>query len=62
MGSGNCLFHAPDTFDLDDDESKVVLLDTRDSDDAIRAAADACPTRAITIIERSAGEPPDAAR
>jgi ferredoxin len=61
MGSGSCSFHAPDTFDLDD-ECKVVLLETRDPDDSIRAAADACPTRAITITERSSGGHADAAR
>lgn len=50
QGSGSCLFHAPATFDQDD-ETKVVLLDTRDGDDAIRAAANACPSGAITIEE-----------
>jgi ferredoxin len=61
MGSGSCSFHAPDTFDLDD-ECKVVLLETRDPDDSIRAAADACPTRAIKIAEPSSGGHADAAR
>jgi ferredoxin len=61
MGSGSCSFHAPDTFDLDD-ECKVVLLETRDPDDSIRAAADACPTRAITITERRSKGHADAAR
>ena len=50
QGSGSCLFHAPDTFDQDE-ETKVVLLDTRDADDAIRAAAHACPSGAITLEE-----------
>jgi ferredoxin len=61
MGSGSCSFHAPDTFDLDN-ECKVVLLETRDPDDSIRAAADACPTRAITITERRSKGHADAAR
>ena len=60
MGSGSCSFQAPSTFDLDDDEGKVVVLDTRDPDDNIRAAADSCPTRAITLTERTAGETTDA--
>jgi ferredoxin len=59
MGSGSCSFHAPATFDIDD-ECKVVLLDTRDSDEDIRAAADACPTRAITLTERTLGDNADA--
>jgi ferredoxin len=61
MGSGTCSFHAPNTFDLDD-ECKVVLLDTRDPDDNIRAAADACPTRAITLTVPPSGEHADAPR
>jgi ferredoxin len=48
MGSGSCSFHAPNTFDLDD-EAKVVLLDRRDTDAAIRVAVESCPTRALTI-------------
>jgi len=48
MGSGSCSFHASNTFDLDD-SCKVVLLDTRDSDEAIRAAAESCPTHAIGL-------------
>jgi ferredoxin len=61
MGSGSCSFHAPATFDLDD-ACKVVLLDTRDPDENIRAAADACPTHAITLNERTPGEDADATR
>ena len=62
MGSGSCTFHAPNTFDLDDDECKVVVLDTRDPDDHIRTAASACPTRAITLVDATSGDNPDAAR
>ena len=51
MGSATCTFHAPDTFDVDDD-MKVVLLDgPRDPLDAIRAAVDGCPTRALRLVE-----------
>ena len=53
MGSGNCSFHAPAVFDLDD-ELKVVVLDPAgDPDDAIRLAAEGCPTGAITVGEVS---------
>jgi ferredoxin len=51
MGSATCTFHAPDTFDVDDD-MKVVLLDgPHDDTAAIRAAVDGCPTRALRLIE-----------
>ncbi len=49
MGSGNCAFHAPNTFDLDD-EMKVVIVDPDgDPDDKIRLAVEACPTLALSI-------------
>jgi ferredoxin len=55
MGSGSCGFHAPETFDLDD-ECKVVVLDGRDPDERIIAAADACPTRAISLSRAARDE------
>ena len=55
MGSGSCSFHAPATFDLDEDDGKVTVLGTRDPEANIRAAADSCPTRAITLIAKTAG-------
>ena len=49
MGSGSCQFHAPKVFDLDD-ETKAVVQDPRgDSAQAVRNAAEGCPTLAITI-------------
>ncbi len=50
MGSGTCSFQAPLTFDIDDD-MKVVLLDTHDDVEAIRAAAESCPKHVITLTE-----------
>ena len=49
MGSGSCQFHAPGTFDLDA-ECKAVVVDPRaDPPQALRNAAESCPTRAIEI-------------
>lgn len=53
MGSGNCSFHAPATFDLDDDMSVVVVDPHGDSDEAISRAADGCPTKAILVRARA---------
>ena len=51
IGSGSCQFHAPHTFDLDG-ECRAIVVDARgDSPDAIRNAAEGCPTRAIEIVE-----------
>ena len=52
MGSGNCSFWAPNTFDLDDEGISIVI--NADGDDAskIQNAANGCPTQAITLAER----------
>lgn len=50
----NCIVEAPDVFDLDDETGKVVALVVEpdpDQDDLVRAAALACPVRAITLHE-----------
>jgi ferredoxin len=54
MSNGSCTYYAPQTFDTDA-EGKVVLLEGRDPDDRIRVAADACPSRAIQLLERAGG-------
>jgi ferredoxin len=49
MGSGNCAFHAPHTFDLDD-EMKVVVLDSKgDPAGDIANAVDGCPTKSLSL-------------
>jgi len=50
VGSGNCLFWAPATFDLDDGGTSVVIDPAGDDEDRIRVAVDGCPTRAITLV------------
>jgi ferredoxin len=49
MGSGNCLFWAPDTFDLSDDGHAVVTDPTATDEERIRIAAEGCPTGAISL-------------
>ena len=46
VGSGNCVFWAPGTFDLDDEGLSVVIDPSGDSEDRIRVAADGCPSKA----------------
>ncbi len=51
IGSGNCCFYAPATFDLDE-ELKSVLLDPEGDDPGdVDAAVEGCPVHAISIIE-----------
>lgn len=49
MGSGNCTYEAPGVFDLDDDGVAVVVDVTAAPEDSVAAAAEGCPTHAITI-------------
>lgn len=49
MGSGNCLYWAPGVFDLDDENVAVVAGDASGDEDRVRAAAENCPTTAISI-------------
>ncbi len=49
MGSGNCGFYAPATFDLDDAMKAVVLDPDGDGDERVRLAAEGCPTQAIRL-------------
>ncbi len=50
IGSGNCGFWAPATFDLDEDGVAVVVNPDGDDDQRILNAARGCPTRAIEVL------------
>ena len=52
MGSGNCSFWAPNTFDLDDEGVAIVINPDGDDPSKIQNAANGCPTQAITLTER----------
>ncbi len=49
MGSGNCLFHAPGSFDLDDDGRAMVLDTVTDDEAVLRLVAEGCPVGAISL-------------
>ena len=49
MGSGNCVYEAPGVFDLDDDSVAFVLDPTASPEDKLLAAAQKCPTHALTV-------------
>lgn len=49
MGSGNCSFWAPATFDLGDDGVAFVKDEAGDDEDKIVLAAQGCPTQAIAV-------------
>jgi ferredoxin len=62
MGSGNCLFWAPATFDLGEDGHAVVLDPAATDEARLRIAAEGCPVGAIslwrngTMVDLSEGE------
>jgi ferredoxin len=49
MGSGNCSFWAPGTFDLDDEGIAIVKDVEGDPEDKVLLAGQGCPTQAIAI-------------
>ena len=53
IGSGNCVYWAPASFELDDEGLSVPADPGPDPAagvlEALRVAADGCPTRAITV-------------
>ncbi|CAB4651692.1 unannotated protein [freshwater metagenome] len=51
MGSGNCSFWAPETFDLDDDGVAIVTSIDGSPEEKVILAAQGCPTQAISIIK-----------
>jgi ferredoxin len=54
MGSGNCLFWAPATFDLADEGYAVVLDPGATDEERLRIAAQGCPVGAISLYRDGA--------
>ncbi len=50
MGSGQCCWYAPNTFDQDDETIAVVTDQQGDPEETIQMAVISCPTRAISIV------------
>lgn len=50
MGSGQCLWYAPGTFDQDENTVAFVQDQHGDTDDKIQTAIASCPTRAISRV------------
>ncbi|TAN32932.1 ferredoxin [Patescibacteria group bacterium] len=50
IGCGTCPALAPGTFRMRDDNKAEVYNEKGDEDEAIKMAAEACPTQAILIL------------
>jgi len=57
MGSGNCVFWAPDTFALGDDGHAVVVDPAATDEERLKIAAQGCPVGAITLWRKGAEVP-----
>jgi ferredoxin len=49
MGSGQCNWYAPNTFDLDDEAIAIVIDSRGDPGKAIITAVTSCPAHALSI-------------
>ena len=57
MGSGNCVFWAPDTFDLSEDGYSVVIDASATDEERLRVAAQGCPVGAISLWRDGVEQP-----
>ena len=55
MGSGQCCWYAPNTFDQDDETIAIVTDPSGDPLDTIQTAVECCPTQAISIVDSAEG-------
>lgn len=55
IGAASCLSLATKTFKLDSDNKAVIISEVRDEIEAIKLAAESCPTRAIIIADADTG-------
>lgn len=49
MGSGQCCWYAPNTFDQDDEAVAVVIDPRGDPEEAIQTAIASCPAQALSL-------------
>ena len=53
IGAASCVAIAPETFALDDENIAIVKNETGSPYEAILAAAQACPTKAIYVYDKN---------
>jgi ferredoxin len=53
IGSAQCSWYAPHTFDQDEDAVAVVIDQHGDAEDAIQSAIMSCPSRALSFVTDS---------
>ena len=56
IGAASCVALAVKTFALDNENKAIILSDDQDTAEAIRLAAESCPTKAIILHDIETGE------
>ena len=56
IGAASCVALAMKTFALDSENKAIVLSEDEDSAEAIKLAAESCPTKAIILEDAETGE------
>jgi len=56
IGAANCVGIAGNVFKIDAENKAVVISEKGDPDDTIMSAAEACPTKAIILVDEETGE------
>ena len=56
IGAASCVALATKTFALDNENKAIILSDDQDSAEAIRLAAESCPTKAIILHDVESGK------
>lgn len=51
IGSGNCVFYAAETFDLDDDDRAIIVNPSGDDPDKQAMAVQNCPSGALSFVD-----------
>ncbi|HVX21717.1 MAG TPA: ferredoxin [Acidimicrobiales bacterium] len=51
IGSGSCVYEAPDVFTLDDDGMPEGPDEVAEVTPQLQAAIDICPTKAISVVD-----------
>lgn len=56
IGAASCVALAMKTFALDEENKAIVIEGEGDPPDAIKLAAESCPTKAIILIDEETGD------
>lgn len=56
IANKNCVAIASSVFQMDKEDKAIVINEKGNDDDTIMAAAEACPTKAIILVDEETGE------